>query len=178
MRNRLLLLGAVCVAGTINTALFGGATGLTVGLASNIVATDLGSLWDKLAQRFKGRDAVLHNEDLSTAVGRAIAAVIARTARLEQYRDYQEPLWQLARRAEAEWAELSQLPEFAEEAGLDPLREENLAKFFAVKPAEFAEATALKPADWASLLNTWQQQEPEVERDPQVMKEVAEIFAS
>jgi hypothetical protein len=73
MRNRLLTFGALCIVGTINTALFGGGTALAVGLASNILAADLGALWDKVANRLRGRDAVLQSEGLSQAVAKAIA---------------------------------------------------------------------------------------------------------
>jgi tetratricopeptide (TPR) repeat protein len=176
MRNRLLTFGVLCIAGTVNTALFGGATPLVVALASNIFAGDLVMFWGGVANRLRGRDAVLQSEGLSQAVGRAIAAVVARTSRLEQYRDYREPLKQLASRAASGWTELAQLPEFADEAGLDSIREANLAKLFSVKPTEFAQAKALTPQDWERVLNAWQQKEPEAMRDPQVMREIAEML--
>ena len=182
MRNRLLTFGALCVAGTVGSALLSGTALLPVliagatGLASNIWATDLGTLWERVAQRLGGWDAVLQNADLSKAVGNAIGAVIAKTSRLEMYRDYQEPLRRLANHATLRWSELSQLPEFLEEAGLDPIRSANLSRLFSLRPAEFAEARALTPQDWARMLNILQQHEPGVVQDPLVMTEVAEIL--
>jgi tetratricopeptide (TPR) repeat protein len=176
MRNRLLIFSVLCVAGTVNSALLGGATGLLVGLGSNILAADLGLIWDKFGRRLVGRDAVLQNADLSQAVGNAVAAVIAKASRLEQYRDYRAPLQRLASRAASGWTELAQLPEFTVDGGLDPVREVNLAQLFSVKPSEFAQAKALTPPEWAQVLNTWQQQEQEFIRDPQVMGEIAEML--
>jgi hypothetical protein len=74
MRNRLLTFGALCIAGTVNDALLGNATPLEAALASNILSTDLGMVWDKVANRLRGREAVLQSEGLSQTVGMAIAA--------------------------------------------------------------------------------------------------------
>ncbi|HEY9827123.1 MAG TPA: hypothetical protein V6D19_16925, partial [Stenomitos sp.] len=78
MKVRLLTLSALVVAGTLNSALLGGATSVVVGLASNIVAADLQSLWDRVARqiqaRIQGQNAE-HCEGLSDVVGTAIAAV-------------------------------------------------------------------------------------------------------
>jgi tetratricopeptide (TPR) repeat protein len=169
MINRLLAFSALCVAGTVNSALFGGATGLMVGLASNILAADLGTVWERVAQRLQGREAVLENEDLSKAVGRAIAAVIAKVAKEEQFQDYQEPLKRLARRAETNWATVAQT-----EADLEPLQETNLVRLFVADPAEFGQVKALTPQIWAEMLNNWQLQDPEWTRDAEVMRQVAE----
>ncbi|MCG9889498.1 MAG: hypothetical protein MH252_00305 [Thermosynechococcaceae cyanobacterium MS004] len=69
--DRLLALGALCVAGTVNGTLLGSATPLVVGLASNIFANDLGTVWDGVASPLQRQDAVLQNKDLAKAVGRA-----------------------------------------------------------------------------------------------------------
>lgn len=185
MRNRLLTFSALCVAGTVGGALLSGTgsaallpalvTGVT-GVASNIWAADLGTLWDKVANRFQGRDAVLQNDDLSKTAGRAIAAVIAKTSREEQFQDYRKPLRRLASRATTDWAELLQSAEFEDEFGIDSLREPYLAQLFAVKPADFAQSKALTPELWVRVLNRWQQKEPEFIRDPQVMSEVAKYL--
>lgn len=176
MRNRLLTFGALCIAGTVSGALFGGATGLVVGLASNILAADLGTVWDKVAQRLQGRDAVLGNDDLSKAVGTAIAAVIAKASKEERFQDYREPLQALASRAAKDWTELLRSAEFEDEIGIDPLREASLAQLFAVKPDDFAQVKALTPEIWVRVLNGWQQKDPEYMRDPQVMDDVAKCL--
>jgi hypothetical protein len=182
MRNRLLTFSALFVAGTVGgpllsgTALLPALVGGVTGVASNILAADLGTFLDKVANRFQGRDAVLQNDDLSKAVGRAIAAVIAKKSREEQFQDYREPLRRLASRATTDWAELLQSAEFEDEFGIDPLREPYLAQLFAVKPADFAQSKVLTPELWLRVLNRWQQKEPEFIRDPQVMSEVAEYL--
>jgi tetratricopeptide (TPR) repeat protein len=179
MRNRLLTFSALFVAGTVGgpilsgTALLPALVGGVTGVASNILAADLGTFLDKVANRFQGRDAVLQNDDLSKAVGRAIAAVIAKTTREGQFQDYREPLRRLASRATTDWAELLQSAEFEDEFGVDSLREPYLAQLFAIKPTEFAQVKALTPEIWLRILNTYQQQEPDFIRDPQVMSVVA-----
>lgn len=182
MRNRLLTFSSLCVAGTVGgallsgTALFPASIAGATGVASNIWAADLVTFLDKVAHRFQGRDAVLQHDDLSKAVGRAIAAVIAKTSREEQFQDYREPLRRLASRATTDWAELLQSAEFEDEFGVDSLREPYLAQLFAMKPADFAQAKALTPELWVRVLNRWQQKEPEFSRDPQVMGEVAKCL--
>jgi tetratricopeptide (TPR) repeat protein len=182
MQKRLLTFSALCVAGTVGgallsgTALFSALIAGATGVASSIWATDLVTFLDKVANRFQGQDAVLQNDDLSKAVGRAISAVIAKTSREGQFQNYREPLRRLASRATTDWAELLQSAEFEDEFGVDSLREPSLAQLFAVKPADFAQAKALTPELWANVLNRWQKKEPEYMRDPQVMSEVAECL--
>jgi hypothetical protein len=81
--KRLLTASALCIAGTINAGLLGaaGATGISV--LTGIIANDLGSGWERLGKHLSDPDAVLANHDLKRAVGLAIAAVLAQTAKDE-----------------------------------------------------------------------------------------------
>jgi hypothetical protein len=169
MRNRLLTFGALCIAGTIGIALvpagglLAGSVGMATGLAANVFATDIGTLWEKIAQRLSGQDAVLQNEDLSKAVGTAIAAVIAKFARVNGDRvpeDWQA-LRKLAKHAAQEWRYIINAPDFVAESEFDPVREPYLAQMFAQKPSEFDQVKALTPEAWERVLTAWQSGLPE-----------------
>lgn len=82
--KRLLTTSALCIAGTINAGLLGaaGATGISV--LTGMIANDLGSGWELLGKHLSDPDAVLANHDLKRAVGLAIAAVLAQTAKNEE----------------------------------------------------------------------------------------------
>ena len=89
MLKRLLPFALLCTAGTVYVGtlgaptLAGAAVGTLVGIFSGIVSNDLAAVWDKVAKRLQGNEAILKNEDLTKAVGLAIAAIIAQTAKDE-----------------------------------------------------------------------------------------------
>ncbi len=173
MLTRLLLLAGLCAAGTLNGAILGSATGTVLGIVTNILSNDLDSVWNGVAKRLEGKDAVLRNQDLSKAVGKAIAAVIASVAKEKQFYNYQEPLKRLANRAVKDWSNILEDPKFQNDTGFDPVRETNLALIFSQKAADFEQVRALTLQDWEKLLNTWQEQDPEAMRDSDVMRYVA-----
>jgi hypothetical protein len=108
--KRLLTASALCIAGTINAGLLGaaGATGISV--LTGIIANDLGSGWERLGKHLSDPDAVLANHDLKRAVGLAIAAVLAQTAKNEEqiYFTDRPRVRKLAKYVAQHWAEFYQ----------------------------------------------------------------------
>jgi hypothetical protein len=87
MVARLLTAFALCTAGTAYAGILGaaGATGISV--LTGIIANDLGSVWERVGKRIQGNEQILANNDLKKAVGMAIAAIIAKTAKDEDNMD-------------------------------------------------------------------------------------------
>ncbi len=172
MLKRLLTFGTLCIAGTLNSAIFGGATGTVVGIAGGLVATDIGTVWDRVAKRLKGRDGILSNEDLTKAVGNAIAAVIAKVAKENEFPDHKDALKKLANKAAQEWKYISKASDFQDDS-FDPVREPYLAQMFSQKAAEFDQVRALRIEDWRKLLYEWQNGVPEMTLGSDVIGYVA-----
>ncbi len=78
---RLITVSLLCAAGILYPGILGSATATGVGVLSAIIANDLGSVWDKIGDRLENSD-LLHNHDLTKAVGVAIAAIIAKTGNI------------------------------------------------------------------------------------------------
>jgi tetratricopeptide (TPR) repeat protein len=181
MRNRLLTFGALCIAGTIGIALvpagglLAGSVDMATGLAANVFATDIGTLWEKIAQRLSGQDAVLQNEDLSKAVGTAIAAVIAKFARENGDRvpEDRQALRKLANHAAQEWQYIINARDFVAEPEFDPVREPYLAHMFSQEPSEFDQVKALTPEAWKQVLTAWQSGVPSMTLAAQTTEEVS-----
>jgi tetratricopeptide (TPR) repeat protein len=75
------------------------------------VAAISGNLWasvlDRWGQRRSEWNSVLENEDLTKAVGKAMAAIFALAAKDEQYREHRQRLIKIANTAEASWLEIA-----------------------------------------------------------------------
>jgi hypothetical protein len=108
--KRLLTVSALCVAGTIYGGLLGaaGATGLSV--LTGMMANEVGSGWERLGKHLSDPDAVLANHDLKRAVGLAIAAVLAQTAKNEDQVHYTDRprVRKLAKYVAQHWTEFYQ----------------------------------------------------------------------
>ncbi|MBD1922852.1 hypothetical protein H6F77_17510 [Microcoleus sp. FACHB-831] len=119
---------------------------LLAGVAGGVVANEAGAISKQL-----GKDkAPLRNNDLTSTVGKAIAAVIVAVADSKHFpKETETSLRKMAKLAEAEWENMvKNLPgEFA------PIEESQLTEFFAYRPENFSNLTALDVDLWAALLD-------------------------
>ena len=135
MWKRLLTCAALCTVGMLNGAVLGSATPTVVGILSGIVSSDLGTVWDRVAQRLEGKDTIFDHEDLNKAVGQAIAAVIAKAAKDPQiYIYYQQLLRPLSQYVAHNWLSLSQAAVFKDDRSFEVIKEPYLAQMFSHKP--------------------------------------------
>lgn len=139
MLKRLLTSAALCTAGTVYLGTLGAAGGTVVGILSGIIANDLGTIWNSVGKRLQGNEAILRNEDLTKAVGLAIAAIIAQTAKDETRIDraYRSRLQGFARYTANNWVSFWKKQPKPDK--LTPLEENHLTTLFSGKPEDFAQ---------------------------------------
>ncbi|MDJ0582320.1 hypothetical protein [Crocosphaera sp.] len=94
--KRLLTASVLGIAGTVGsvllstietpalaTLLLAGGVNSLVGVLGGVIANDGSVVWDKIGEKLQDNDTILQNNDLKKAVGIAIAAIIAQTAKDE-----------------------------------------------------------------------------------------------
>jgi len=115
-------------------------------VAAGIVANEVGAISSRLG---KDKD-IFRNNDLTKSVGKAIAAVIVAVADSKQFPKATETdLRKMAKLADGKWENFVEyLPgEFA------PIQESQLTEFFANRPEDFSNLTALDIGLWVALLD-------------------------
>jgi hypothetical protein len=145
MLKRLLTFAVLCTAGTLYAGtlaaptLAGTAVGTLVGILSGVVSSDLEAVWDKIAKRLQRNEAILSNEGLTKAVGLAIAAIIAQTAKDGTKIDiaYCSRVQDLARYTANNWLSFWEKQPKPDE--LTSLQENQLTRLFSGKPEDFAQ---------------------------------------
>jgi hypothetical protein len=95
------------------------------GILSGIVANDLGSLTERLRQDDRS------NDDLTKAVGQAIALVILTAAEAETYPNYRRDLRKLAKTATQYWSSVANATKDAPEDYFAAIKDDQLAELFA-----------------------------------------------
>ncbi len=134
-------------------------------VASGIFGNDVGAISTRLG---KDKD-ILRNNDLTKSVGKAIAAVIVAVAESTQFPKAETDLRKMAKLAEEKWENIvKDLPgEYA------PIQESQLTEFFANRPEDFTDLTALDMSLWERLLN-YLQSEAEVTLIQPVITDIAD----
>lgn len=139
---RLLVSSGLCLTGVIYGGVLGAAGTMAVNVLTNIVANDLAAKWDEIEGWLQGEDALLRNHDLTKAVGLAIAAVIAQTAKDETKIDrvYRSSIQGLAKYAANHWVDCVQ-QDRAQWQGIAiaPWEEQQLVRFFSGQSAAFTQ---------------------------------------
>ncbi|MBW4648234.1 MAG: hypothetical protein KME06_05985 [Kastovskya adunca ATA6-11-RM4] len=131
IRGRLLASGSVIISGALclgglpdaNTVAI--AISTVTGILSGIVANDLGSLTERLRQDDRS------NDDLTKAVGQAIALVILTAAEAETYPNYRRDLRKLAKTATQYWSSVANATKDAPEDYFAAIKDDQLAELFA-----------------------------------------------
>jgi hypothetical protein len=114
-------------------------------VAGGIVANEVGAISSRLG---KDKD-IFRNNDLTKSVGKAIAAVIVAVADSKQFPKETAGLRKMAKQADGKWENFVEyLPgEFS------PIQESQLTEFFANRPEDFSNLTALDIGLWVALLD-------------------------
>ncbi|MGK7943972.1 MAG: tetratricopeptide repeat protein [Microcystaceae cyanobacterium] len=144
MIKRLLTASVGCVMGTIGVAVLSSpgtpitasilAAGMVNGLinvSTGIIANDSSAVWDKIGDKLQPKDKILQNDDLTKAVGIAVAAVIAQTAKDETKINlvYRKEIQRLGKYIANNWLKLCQNDVISlNEEGLNPIQEGELSR--------------------------------------------------
>lgn len=163
IKSRLLIFGSLVSAGAITSATLGTETGIIqsasvsliqaiAGIGSNIFASDL---YSTLAKRLSDSDELLHNHDLTKAVGDSIGVVIRMAAEEAQYESDKKALLRVAHAAPRAWELLSAL----RDENLAPISESQLPSFFSSDTEDISKLKALEPETWYQVLRWLSKQE-------------------
>jgi hypothetical protein len=108
--KRLLTASALCIAATINAGLLGAASATVLSVLTGMMANEVGSGWERLGKYLSDPASLLANHDLTRAVGLAIAAVLAQTAKNEEQVHYTDRnrVCQLVKYVAQHWTEFYQ----------------------------------------------------------------------
>ncbi|MDJ0581854.1 tetratricopeptide repeat protein [Crocosphaera sp.] len=160
LKLRLIIASLLCATGTFYPAILGSATATGVGVLSGIIANDLGSIWDKIGHRLQD-NGLLHNHDLTKAVGVAIAAIIAKTAKDETKIDrvYRSHLESLAKYTENNWLNfcINDL-NFSEKTEFNLLEDSQLTKLFLTSPDNFNAVRVFNINDLEADKKIWREE--------------------
>ncbi|MGK7883632.1 MAG: tetratricopeptide repeat protein [Crocosphaera sp.] len=141
--KRLLTASVLGIAGTVGsvllstietpalaTLLLAGGVNSLVGILGGVIANDGSVVWDKIGEKLQDNDTILQNNDLKKAVGIAIAAIIAQTAKDENKVNlaYKSHIKKLGKYTVDNWVKLCNEGIISlNEAIFTPIQEHNLS---------------------------------------------------
>jgi hypothetical protein len=153
IKTRLLACGAVLLGGTVAAgALTGtapliiagaGAAGIASSLAGGILSNDLG----ELVKRLRYNQNLLDSDDLTQAVGLAVALVIYSVAKNPQYSAHKTALETVAKKSVTYWGTIARAAE--SDPNYTGIEEQHLPALFSANSQDLAKVRALDPETWA-----------------------------